>query len=405
MPNDRGKRIFISALEHSAELHCANLIGAVADKQAASGDVWPGQEHIPVGGLAPAVEWVGFGGEKMQQRGCRLLDHTVKRAAMIYNVFGQLGYYRKLIQQANDYFAAHKVDLAVVCDSPAFNFHIAKAAKKYGIPVLFYVAPQLWAWAPWRIHKLKRCCDRLACILPFEKDWFGARGMAAEFVSNPLFDTVDVHPEEHVKSYSDYDPAAPKIALLPGSREAEIRSLWPAMLEIAAELRHKHPGAVFSACAPDADKLALLEEIAGVYANGSMPIYYHVSTLVDLARQSDLAFVASGSATLQVAAAGCPMVVMYQSSRLMWHLVGRWLIRTRFLSLPNILAGRELVPEFMPYFTDLDPIRREAESLLCNRSKLMQTSSALVELVRPLTERRACDVVAEMVLAQLNQST
>ncbi|MHC5018333.1 MAG: lipid-A-disaccharide synthase, partial [Planctomycetota bacterium] len=112
------------------------------------------------------MRFSGFGGQRLAEAGCELLDDTVSKAAMHYNVLGQLGYYKKLITQANAFFEQNTVDLVVVCDSPAFNFHIAKAAKKHGIPVLFYVAPQLWAWAPWRIHKLKRCCDKLACILP-----------------------------------------------------------------------------------------------------------------------------------------------------------------------------------------------------------------------------------------------
>ncbi len=378
------KTVFISALEHSAEMHCANLIRAVNTGQS-------------------GITWAGFGGEHLRSLGCELLDNTVKRAAMIYNVFGQLGYYRQLIKQANAYFEQNTVDLVVVCDSPAFNFHIAKTAKKHGIPVLFYVAPQLWAWAPWRIRKLRRCCDKLACILPFEKDWFKARGVDAEFVSNPLFDEMDITLQENYKSYSDYDPQAPRIALLPGSRNAEINSLWPAMLDIAADLKDKHPGAVFTACAPDEEKLALLKDIVADGTDETIAVDYKVNKLIDVTRQADLALVASGSATLQVAAAGCPMVVMYQSSRLMWHLLGRWLVRLRFLSLPNILAGREVVPEFMPFFTDTRPIAKAAESLLCNRSKLSQTSSALIELVRPLTERRAGDVVAKMVKEMISQ--
>ena len=401
MPNRNSKQIFISALEHSAEMHCANLIRAVAAKQSKDSGVWPGQEHVASESLQPSIQWVGFGGERMAQLGCHLLDNTVKRAAMIYNVLGQLGYYRQLIKQANTYFEQNKVDLVIVCDSPAFNFHIAKAAKKHGIPVLFYVAPQLWAWAPWRIHKLRRCCDKLACILPFEKDWFVARGIDAEFVSNPLFDEMDIDLQQNYKPYTSYDPTSPKVALLPGSRDAEINTLWPAMLDIAAEIKQKHPSAVFAACAPDEEKLAMLKNIAEDYTHGEIQIDYEVNALIELSKRSDLALVASGSATLQVAAAGCPMVVMYQSNRWMWHLVGRWLIRTRFLSLPNILASRKLVPEFMPYFTDLEPIIKETESLLCNASKLSQTSGALIELVRPLTARRACDTVAEMVLGIL----
>jgi lipid-A-disaccharide synthase len=394
------KHIFISALEHSAEMHCANLIAVLLEKTAPP-VAWPGQNPLPVEQPAPAIHFAGFGGRRLAEAGCVLLDDTVSRSAMIYNVLGQLGYYRKLIKQANDYFRLNKVDLVIVCDSPAFNFHIAKAAKRHGIPVLFYVAPQLWAWAPWRIGKLRRCCDKLACILPFEKDWFAARGVDAEFVSNPLFDEMTVNLQENFKSYTGYDPASPKLALLPGSREAEIRTLWPAMLKIAAALKKKHPGAVFTACAPDALKSALLEKLKQDMPDADLPVAYETGALVEAARQADLALVASGSATLQVAAAGCPMVVMYQSSKWMWYLLGRWLVRLPHLSLPNILAGRELVPEFMPYFNSVEPIIERAHGLLCASSRLTAVSQALIELVRPLTEHRASDTVADIVLEML----
>ncbi|MHC4552433.1 MAG: lipid-A-disaccharide synthase [Planctomycetota bacterium] len=383
MENTNQKRIFISALEHSAENHCANLIQTIRETDSTES--------------ANEICWAGFGGERMAGLGCELLDNTVKRAAMIYNVFGQLGYYRKLIKQANRYFKQNTVDLVIVCDSPAFNFHIAKAAKKHGIPVLFYVAPQLWAWAPWRIHKLKRCCDKLACLLPFEKDWFRKRGVDAEFVSNPLFDEMDINLEQNYRSHSHYNVKTPKIALLPGSRDAEIKSLWPAMLDTAAALKKKHPGAVFTTCGADNEKLELMQTLAADYADNGVEVHYETNKVIDLTKESDLALVASGSATLQVAAAGCPMVIMYQSNKWMWHLLGRWLIRIRFLSLVNILAGKEQVPEFMPYFDSIEPIIEISNALLSNPSKLNQTSQALIELVRPLTERRACEVVAGIV--------
>ena len=379
MENKKTKRIFLSSLEHSAEMHCANLIAAMKSKGA-------------------DAAYCGFGGQRLAEAGCEILDDTVSRAAMTYNVLGQLGYYRQLIRQANEYFEQNTVDLVVVCDSPAFNFHIAKAAKKHGIPVLFYVAPQLWAWAPWRIHKLRRCCDKLACILPFEAEWFGKRGMDAEFVSNPLFDEMDIDLGANFKPYSDYDPRTPKIALLPGSRDAEIKSLWPAMLEIAAALKAKHPGAEFIACAPDDDKRAMLEEMA---TGTQLSISYETDNLIDVCRRCDYAIVASGSATLQVAAAGCPMTVMYQSNRWMWHLVGRWLIRLQHLSLVNILAGEELVPEFMPYFSSIEPIIERTHKLLSNPSEMSCISRRLTELIHPLTQRRASDAVAEIVSKML----
>ena len=380
-------------------MHCANLIGALNDKMA-DGTVWPGQNSVPAELSEPKIRFSGFGGQRLVEVGCELLDDTVSRAAMTYNVLGQLGYYRKLIRQANAFFEENSVDLVIVCDSPAFNFHIAKAAKKHGIPVLFYVAPQLWAWAPWRIHKLKRCCDKLACILPFETEWFGKRGVNAEFVSNPLFDEMDIDLKNNFKPYADYDPRSPKIALLPGSREAEIETLWPAMLEIAAALKEKHSGAVFTACAPDDDKRAMLEDMA---ADTQLSISYETDNLIGVCRQSDYAIVASGSATLQVAAAGCPMTIMYQSNKWMWHLVGRWLVRLPFLSLVNILAHQELVPEFMPYFSSTEPIIERTHGLLSTPSRMRHASQTLIELVRPLTERRASDAVAEMALEQLSK--
>jgi lipid-A-disaccharide synthase len=380
----KAKHIFLSSLEHSAEMHCANLIEAL-NKQTSD----------------TPFRFSGFGGQRLAEAGCELLDDTVSKAAMHYNVLGQLGYYKKLIKQANAFFERNKVDLVVVCDSPAFNFHVAKAAKKHGIPVLFYVAPQLWAWAPWRIHKLRRCCDKLACILPFEKEWFGKRGVDAEFVSNPLFDEMDIDLESNFKPYTDYDPQSPKIALLAGSRDAEIKTLWPAMLEIAAALKAKHPGAVFTACAPDDDKRAMLE---GMAADTQLSILYETDNLIDVCRQSDYAMVASGSATLQVAAAGCPMTVMYQSNKWMWHLVGQWLIQIPNLSLVNILAGKELVPEFMPYFSSVDPIIGRTRGLLSTPSRMSHISQALIRLVKPLTERRASDAVAGIVLEMLSNN-
>lgn len=372
-------RIFISALEPSAELHCANLMQRCNQKTEGS------------------IRWMGLGGAQMEKLGCELLENTVGRAAMIYNVFGQIGYYRNLIRKAHLSLAANKPDLVVVCDSPAFNFHIAKAAKKLGIPVLFYVAPQLWAWAPWRIGKLKKCCDKLACILPFEQQWFQSRGVDAEFVGNPLFDELSAPVENNLKTYINYLPEKAKIALLPGSRKAEIESLWLPMQQIAVQIRKCYPDVHFFTVAPDMNKMVLLHK----HRLPGFSCFEQAGGLMEVCKQVDLAIVASGSATLQVAAAGCPMIVMYQSSRLMWHLVGRWLIRTPYLSLPNILAGREMVPEYMPYFTAIEPVIDTAMAYLADSQRLQKASSELIECVKPLAGRSTADRVAELVLKMI----
>ncbi|MBN1124987.1 MAG: lipid-A-disaccharide synthase [Sedimentisphaerales bacterium] len=375
------KRIFISACEPSAEQHCAHLVRAAEAR-----------------GFNQYIEWVGVGGDQMRSTGCQVLEDTVRRAAMIYNAIGQAGFFWKVLRHIKSYFRQNPVDLVILCDSPAFNFHVAKAAKRYGIPTLFYVAPQLWAWAPWRIGKLRRNCDKLACILPFEEDWFCSRNIDAQFIGNPLFDDVSIDLTRRVKDYSNYEPRKVRIALLPGSRTAEIKSLWPAMQKVAIQLLQKWPQAQFVATAPNEEKLQLLKQrkITGFKCE------YTVANVIDIADQSDFALVASGSATLQVAAAGCPMVILYQSSRLLWHLMGRWLIRTRFLSLINILAGRELVTEFMPYFTSVRPIVERCGTLIGNKSILVKISMELKELVAPLMQSWASDEVALMAWEMLD---
>jgi len=286
--------------------------------------------------------------------------------------------------------------LVVVCDSPAFNWHVAKCAKKAGIKTLFYVAPQLWAWAGWRIRKLRKRCDKLCCLLPFEENWFSKRGVDVNFVGNPMLAAMEIE-WGRPKQYADFDPRKLRLALMPGSRQAELKALWRPMQEIALRIKDKYPGATFVTVAVDARRQKALDEkkVPGFECD------YTIGSVSETADAVDFAIVASGSATLQVAAVGCPMVVMYQSSRILWYLVGWWVIRTKYLSLVNILAERELVPEFMPYFTSVEPIAESIERLLEDKSKLAEISGALMELTKPLGEKKAGQEVAQIVLEML----
>jgi len=378
-PNTK-KRVFLSAAEVSGDSHCANLINCLREKGC-------------------DIEFVGVGGEQMAAAGCELLEDTVSRAAMIYNAFGHVWYYLKLLRRIKACLKENAVDLVVVCDSPAFNFHVAKSAKKAGIKTLFYVAPQLWAWAPWRIRKLRKYCDSLACILPFEQKWFSTRGIKAAFVGNPLLDNVTCDElTRRGRDYGDFDADQAKIALLPGSRKAEIDSLWIPMQRIALRLKQVYPNIKFKAVAANdhCQKLLQAKQISDFACE------YATDGVSEAAEWADFAIVASGSVTLQVAAAGCPMVIMYQSSRLLWHLLGRWLVNSGYLSLINILADKELVPEFMPYFRSTDPIVDKCCELLDDRARLAQTSRELVKLVGPLAAKKAGRETAQIVMEMLD---
>lgn len=375
----RTYRIFLSAAEHSADSHCAGLINAL--------------KQTPYN-----FEFAGVGGEKMAQAGCKLLEKTTGKSAMIHKAFGQVTRFIRLISRIKSYFKKNNVDLVILCDSPAFNFHVAKAAKMAGAKTLFYVAPQLWAWAPWRMKKLKNCCDKLCCILPFEQNWFTQRGLETNFVGNPLFDDLNFDLNSCVKTYEDFSPRNAHIALMPGSRQAEIASLWKPMQTIAVTLRRKYPNITITAVAADENIKRTLQatHILGFRCQ------YEVGSVVATAKKADFALVASGSATLQVASAGCPMVIMYQSNKFLWHLVGRWLVNTKYLSLVNILSEKELLPEFMPYFDSTEPICIAVDNLLADKSSLVRLSSDLIEIVRPLTLKKAGKEVAKTVIEMLN---
>ncbi|MCU0914195.1 MAG: lipid-A-disaccharide synthase [Planctomycetes bacterium] len=375
----KNKHVFVSVNDPSADAHCAGLMCALAHR------------GVP-------VDFVGIGGPKMAAAGCELIESTVGRAVMTYTAFAHVGHYYRLIRRIRRYLQEHPVDLVIVCDSPAFNFHVARAAKAAGIPTLFYVAPQLWAWAGWRIRKLRRLCDKLCCILPFEESWFGARGVDATFVGNPLLDKLPTDLAKLRKDYAHFEPKRAKIALMPGSRSAEIESLWRPMQEIAVTLTRRYPGAGFMAVAASEERRRQLEQM-------QIPDFvcdYSVDTVRATAVAADFALVASGSATLEVASSGCPMVVMYQTNRILWQLVGRWLVHPRFFTLVNLLADRALVPEFMPYFTSVDPIVQKIEAYLQEPRTLGQVSHALIDLVEPLTRKKASEEVAQVVVEMLS---
>lgn len=371
-------RVFLSAAEPSGDKHCAELMKALQSK-------------------TDDIEFVGVGGELMKQQGCELLEETASKAAMINNVLGQLGRFIKLISRIRKYLKNNKTDLVVACDSPAFNFHIARAAKSQGIKTCFYVAPQLWAWGSWRIGKLRKLCDKLLCILPFEQEWFSSRGINAEFVGNPMLEGFEEEIVNNAKSYENYQPRNTKIALLPGSRPAEIENLWEPIQRIAVKLRRRFPKAEFTTLAADDRTKEVLR---------SMPVLsfqskYVVGSLEETISDADFAIVASGSVTLQLAGAGCPMVVLYESNKLLWRLLGKWIIRTKHLSLVNILAGRELVPEFMPYIKSEQQVLEKCTQMLQDKELLAETSRELTELVSPLAETKASGRTAEIIMQML----
>src|SRR5262245_16596518 len=214
-------KIFISAGEPSGDSHGERLIHALRKRR-------------------PDIECVGFGGPKMARAGCHLLRDMMPLALMAFlRVYVRLPTFLRLLRQTASYFREHRVDAVILIDYPGFNWCVARRAKRCGIPVFYYGAPQIWAWAPWRVHKLRRLVDCVLCQLPFEPAWYSQRHCATSFVGHPFFDELDEPLDQDF--LNQIDPNVQWLVLLPGSRWAEVKSNAECFLRAAEMLRAKHP--------------------------------------------------------------------------------------------------------------------------------------------------------------------
>ena len=369
-------RILISAAEPSGDLHGAALIRAARR-------------------LDAKIEFVGVAGPAMQAAGCRAVADLTGHSAMLLGALGNIQRGRRVLKSVSDCLAESPIDAAVVIDSPMLHLPMAKHIGRAGVPLLYYVAPQLWAWGRWRMTRLRRRTAHLAVILPFEEGFFRSHECPATFVGHPLFDTLlERSPDQSVVT-GFRQAGDPVIALLPGSRAQEINSLLPDQLRIAAAIRQRYPDAHIVVSIAD-DRLS---GVAETHLNrASIPVAVHRGELVNLLSAAKLALVASGTVTLEVAYYRTPMIVMYNASKWFYHLLGRWLLHTEHLSLVNILAGRELAPEFMPYYSDTAPITATALELLGDAERRARMSTELGHLVAPLAHRGASERTAGLLL-------
>lgn len=345
--------------------------------------------------ICPHARFVGIAGPRMRSVGCHCLFDMSQHAGMLLGALGAAGKGLRAMSIAGTALRRLPFDAAVVIDSPVLHIPLAGKAREAGVPVLYYVAPQLWAWHPERIRKLRDRVDEMAVVLPFEEEYFRTRGIRTQFVGHPLFDTTDqpAVTKEHVAQIRR--PGSPLIALLPGSRGHVIEEVLPGQLEVAAAVRREWPTAGFGVSVAGPQFRSL---VAQMTAESGVPVQLVEGSATPLIEAADLVLVASGTTTLEVALHGKPMIVMYNASRLMYQWVGRHLIQTDYLSLPNILAGREVVPEFMPYYRSTEPIVAAALRFLRDESLRERVSNELRTITAPLASGNASERAARMLL-------
>ena len=370
------RRVFISAAEPSADAHGAALIRATRR-------------------LDPTAEFVGVCGPAMRDAGCECIFDMSAHASMLLGAFRNVVRGARMLTLCENTLRGSHFDACVVLDSPTLHLPLAARAHAAGVPVLYYIAPQLWAWGEWRVHKLRNNTDRVACILPFEESYFRRQGVEADFVGHPLAERLMDQPPDPETIVRLRGQGAPVIGLLPGSRHHVVSEVLSGQLETARRIANRMPGASFIVSEANERVAPVVRSAA---KESGLPLRIHSSGASDVIAASDLLLVASGTTALEVAFHLKPMVVMYNASRLFYHLVGRWLIRTEHLSLPNILAGRRIVPEFMPYFDSTAPIAEAALGLLQDESIRRTMIAELDRVVAPLRDRRASEATAKMLM-------
>ncbi|MBN1941782.1 MAG: lipid-A-disaccharide synthase [Phycisphaerae bacterium] len=377
--------IFLSAAEASGDHHAAGLIHALRRR-------------------FPDAKFLGAAGPEMSAAGCESILDLTQKASMVAGPLANLRYYHRAVKQLQRAIREIHPDVFVPVDSPALNWHLAKAAKAVGTPVMYYVAPQVWAWARWRIKKVRRLTDHVACILPFEEAYFRQRGVAATYVGHPLFDSLPAQRQagDCPDLIDAWRTGQWRVALLPGSRPGEIKRHAPALANTAEAIRRRWPEAK---CTFTAVNARAVEQIRTHAGRDDLDIVAGQTETV--LSEAHFAVAASGTVTLSVAHFGVPMVILHRVGmfeRILFRLLGRRLIHTKHLSLVNILAGRRIVPELMPWYGSEKQLLDAVMLCMDDIGWLTTTRRKLLDLTRPLpaanhrsAAENTADIVAEMM--------
>jgi len=370
-------RIFISAGETSGDLHGANLVRALRR-------------------LAPEAEIAGLGGPRMARAGLRLLENTSDFGVIGLGFLGSASRYLAILSRADRFIGQWRPDVVVTIDCPGFHFLLASRVRARRIPLLWYIPPQLWAWAPWRAKKLARRFTHVACVLPHEETFFRDHGVPVTFVGNPVVDHLLNTPldADFIRSLR----ASPKerlVALLPGSRRQEVPGILARQLAVARTLQERHGPCRFVLALADA---AHRQWTDALVAASGLQVRTVVGKTHEVQKEADLALVASGTATLELVFYGTPMAVFYNISWPEWNFAGRWFVRVPHLSLPNVLAGRPIVPEFMRGVAPAPDMIAEITRLLMDEDRRREMKNDLAEVRRSIEKSGAAQNTAELVL-------
>lgn len=372
--------LMIIAGEASGDMHAARLVKAIRAR-------------------APDMACFGTGGEQMRAAGVETL---VDIADMAVTGFGEvISKYHRLRRIFDDMLAVlrdRRPQAVILVDYPGFNLRLAGQAHQLGFKTIYYICPQVWAWNRARIPRMAAILDRLIVFFPFEPDHFSDTGLRVDFVGHPLVDEIAEARE------TPHDPlpwqGAPRIALLPGSRDHEIRRILPVMCAAARLIEARHPDASFIIPVHEAPAATLAAQIMAALPAGPSRCTVLTGRTRHVMGEARAALIASGTATLEASLMRCPMVITYRASFLS-YLLYRALAKVDYLGLVNIIAGREVAPERLQYGGRPDDLAAAIEPLLADDSAHTAALAELDAVNRRLGTPGATDRAAQVVLQEI----
>ena len=337
------KSVVIIAGEASADLHGANLVTAMKR-------------------LNPEVIFSGIGGKKMEQAGVEILFTASDMAVMgLTEVLSKLHVIYQASKAIKSLLKNERPDLLILMDYPDFNIHIARTAKRQGIPVLYYIGPQIWAWRGGRIKKIARRVDRMAVILPFEKDYYRQTSLTVDYVGHPLLDECPrAMDKNRIAHKMGIGRSHPVVGLLPGSRKEEIRNLLPAMAGASEMLAKRYPDLRCILPLAPGIEVSFVQSFLG---DLNQEIQLFQGNIYEVLSICDLVLVASGTATLETGIMGVPMVIIYKISSFSYWL-GKMIIHVPHIGIVNLIGGEEVVPELIQDEVTADRLAMEALAIL-----------------------------------------
>lgn len=373
-------RYFIIAGEASGDLHASNLVAEIKRKDA-------------------VADVIGLGGDLMAKQGVRLIRHYRHMAFMgISAVIKHLPEVMENLRITKEAMEAFCPDVLVLVDYPSFNMRMAKFAKKtLHCPVYYYISPKIWAWKTYRIRSIKRYIDRMFTIFPFETEFYAKYGYKVDYVGNPTQETIDAALDEHLTRETFCKthnlPNKPIIALLAGSRKQEIASCLPTMIEAASAFKDYQ---WVVAGAPGVERT--------LYEPWASQGHIVFDATYQLLQVASVAVVNSGTATLETALIGTPQVVVYAvpGGRFTYWLKENFL-KTRFISLVNIIAGKEVVRELVAHLFTLDRLQTEIDFLLNDKNYRHRMCEGYQNIGTILGHSRAAATAAELMLSALSK--